>query len=98
MTMLAALGGMELILILLAFLFGLAGWSVGRTRIIGGFGGALVGFFFTILGVIIIYLLPRKAPIRIEPVTDEIKKYKELLDMGAITEDEYKTQKAKLLM
>ena len=30
-------------------------------------------------------------------VTDEIKKYKELLDMGAITQEEYERKKKELL-
>lgn len=36
-------------------------------------------------------------PVPVQSVADELLKFKSLLDAGAITEDEYNTQKAKLL-
>ena len=37
-------------------------------------------------------------PASTKSVADELKKYKELLDQGVITEDEFQQQKAKILI
>lgn len=53
------------------------------------------------LNNIIEYENGRKSPIHNRPgnfdAADELKKYKELLDAGAITQEEYEAKKAQLL-
>ena len=68
----------------------------------GGFG---YGWFFLILGLIAVLAFPSKKKTNIEVKNetvvpdkyDQVKKLKELLDSGAITEEEFKKEKEKLL-
>jgi hypothetical protein len=100
------LGAPEIILIIIASLIWLIpaiwGYNAGSARTIGSVGGLLLGLFFSILGVIIVYCtrridekpfygFPNQSP------ADELQKYKQLLDSGAITENEYNVQKGRIL-
>ena len=77
------------------------GYRVGAKRSIGALVGLLLGFFLSYIGIIIIYLMPlSKQPgfnFPSNTAADELKKYKQLLDSGAITEQEYNQQKARIL-
>lgn len=83
------------------------GYSIGKTRSMGGTNGLLLGFFLSYLGVIIVALSSRAQPPMFynfntkssapSSAADELKKYKDLLDSGAISEEEYKLQKARIL-
>jgi uncharacterized membrane protein len=62
----------------------------------------VLGLFLNIVGIIIIYLtkkVDKNAHINLKSLSaiDELKKYKELLDKGAITEQEYNIQKGRIL-
>ena len=48
-------------------------------------------------GVISQTNVPQEAPVQLESVADEIKKFKELLDLGAITQEEFDAKKKRLL-
>lgn len=67
------------------------------------YSGYVWGYFLGIIGFIVICALPGEREIvnnvnnQSLPNIEEIKKYKELLDMGAITEEEYNDKKKKLL-
>jgi uncharacterized membrane protein len=59
-----------------------------------------LGFFFSVIGIIVAACLTDKNAIPNAPRTssaDEIRKLKELLDMGAITQDEFDMKKQELL-
>lgn len=100
------LGAPEIIVIIIAFSFFLVpaalGYSAGSKRMIGPVGGLLLGLFFNLLGLIIVYCTRRidEKPFynfSNQSPADELKKYKQLLDSGAITENEYNVQKARIL-
>lgn len=64
------------------------------------------GFFLALIGVIVAACKPAVnttqsyAPVPVQPQAsdaDELKKYKELLDSGAITQEEYDAKKKQLL-
>lgn len=79
------------------------GYSMGSKRTIGGLGGLLLGFFLSYLGIVILAFIPRNPEMNFynfntpSSSADELKKYKDLLDSGAISEQEYQAQKAKIL-
>jgi hypothetical protein len=61
-----------------------------------------LGFFFTIIGILIAALKPDlnaqpAQPVKTVTEADELKMYKELLDSGAITQDEFDQKKKQLL-
>ncbi|TWR30304.1 SHOCT domain-containing protein [Mucilaginibacter pallidiroseus] len=105
----SGLGAPEIILIMAAlailFLPAYLGYVAGSKRTIGGPAGLLLGLFFSYIGLIIVYILPITQPVYYDfghrqpqsSSADEIMKYKELYDSGAITEQEYNTQKARIL-
>lgn len=79
-------------------------------NIAGKKGYSVVGFyffglFFFIIALIVALCLGDKKQFRNQQITnvnnispaDEIKKYKELLDQGAITEEEFQEKKRQLL-
>ncbi len=102
-----SLGAPELILILLIlgmiFIFPVWGYNEGSKRSIGAVGGLLLGLFLGIFGIIIIYCTPKIDKQTFynfnnsSSAADQLLKYKQLLDNGAITEAEYNIQKAKIL-
>ena len=102
-----SIGAPEIILILIALgiivLFPVWGYRAGSTRAVGPVGGLLLGLFLGPLGIIIIYAMGAKKaydPSDYFPpqsTADELQKYKQLLDTGAITEAEYNVQKIRLL-
>lgn len=78
------------------------GYMAGRKRTAGPILGLLLGVFLNVVGIIIIYCTPKvngQSFHGFQSVSkpDELQKYKQLLDSGAITEEEYQTQKAKIL-
>jgi uncharacterized membrane protein len=104
------LGTPEIILILFAFAIVVLpvylGYVAGSQRTIGGPVGLLLGLCFSYIGLIIVYLFPLNLQPKFydfsnrQPTpsgADEIMKYKQLLDSGAITEQEYNAQKARIL-
>ncbi|HEY4326147.1 MAG TPA: SHOCT domain-containing protein [Mucilaginibacter sp.] len=94
------MGAPELIILLYVAAFAAWGYRAGAKRNIGQTAGLFLGLFLNFVGIIIVYCSKRMddqpyySP---EPVTDQLKKYKDLLDSGAINEAEYNIQKAKLL-
>ncbi|SRR5258708_32519876 len=88
-------------LVIIGCIFGIPGALIGSYKKIGAFGGFLLGFLLNIIGIVILVCLSSKdvdKPINLrESVPDQLKKYKDLLDSGAITEDEYNKQKTMLL-
>lgn len=103
------LGTREIILIMAAlailFLPAYLGYIAGCKRTIGGPAGLLLGLFFSYIGLLIVYLSPVIQPVYYDfgnrqpqpSPADEIMKYKKLYDSGAITEQDYNTQKARIL-
>ena len=105
-----SLGAPEIILVLVVFislgsliLCPIWGFRAGATRAVGSTGGLLLGLFLGLLGIIIVYVLGAKKVydpseyFQPQSAADELQKYKQLLDSGAITEDEYNVQKSRLL-
>jgi len=100
------LGTQEIILIIVVLLLwaipAIWGYKEGEKRTIGDIGGLLLGLVLGFIGIIIIYCLPKIEEQQYhnffaQSPADEILKYKQLLDNGAITEEEYNIQKAKIL-
>jgi uncharacterized membrane protein len=103
-----ALGTPEIIIIVIVILgiyvlFPIWGYRAGSKRTMGPIVGMLLGAVLGIIGIIIIYCTPR---VKFQPFynfqaesrkADELQKFKQLLDSGAITEEEYQTQKARIL-
>jgi hypothetical protein len=76
------------------------GYRAGAKRKIGSTAGMLLGLFLSFIGILIVFCsdkieIHQRYPI--EHITDQLKKLKDLLDSGAITEAEYNIQKAKIL-
>jgi len=102
-----ALGLAEIVFLLVSFLITVIipsvwGYKVGAQRSIGAAVGLLLGFFLSYIGIIIIYLTPLSSQSNpgnspFNSTADELQKYKQLLDSGAITEQEYNQQKARIL-
>jgi hypothetical protein len=98
------------IILILIFLLSIVicpvwGYKAGSKRTIGSTGGLLLSLFLGVFGIIIVYLTKRideqqfynlNNQFNNQSGADELKKYKQLLDDGAITEAEYRTQKAKI--
>jgi hypothetical protein len=96
------MGAPELIIILLVIAFSAWGYRAGAKRTIGAVPGLLLGFLLSFIGIIIIYCFPLQQSEPFQPQAysspaDELKKYKDLLDSGAINEYEYNIQKARIL-
>lgn len=56
----------------------------------------LLGFFFGFIGLIIALVVPNKNQPQLT-AADALTQYKQLLDQGAITQEEFEEQKQKLL-
>jgi|SRR5476651_159341 len=100
------LGTPEIILIIVVLLLcalpAIWGYREGEKRTTGAIGGLLLGLFLGFIGIIIIYCMPKIEEQQYhnffaQSPADEIQKYKQLMDSGAITEEEYNIQKAKIL-
>jgi len=96
------LGAPEIILIFVWFGFAAWGYNAGAKRTVGSTGGLLLGLFLGIIGVLIVYCTRRiedQQFYNFPPMSaaDELQKYKQLLDSGAITEAEYNYKKAQVL-
>jgi hypothetical protein len=89
------------IIIVCGVFFGIPGAIIGSYKNIGALGGFLLAFFLNIIGIIILICASPKTVVlpfvSHESIPDQLKKYKELLDDGAITEAEYNLQKSRLL-
>ncbi|WP_426669333.1 SHOCT domain-containing protein [Mucilaginibacter sp. McL0603] len=103
-----SLGAPEIILILIVLglfaLFPVWGYRAGSKRTVGPVGGLLLGLFLGLIGIIIIYCTgttkvydPNLYNYQDQSTADELQKYKQLFDSGAITEAEYNVQKGRLL-
>jgi Short C-terminal domain len=91
-----------ILLLIFIFPFTIWGYFAGRNRTVGGGGGLLLGLFLGFIGIIIVYCTSRtdrQVFINYNNISaaDELKKYKDLLDSGAITEAEYNLQKSRIL-
>lgn len=91
------------IILFFYLIFPIWGYMAGKKRTAGPILGLLLGVFLNIVGIIIIYCTPK---VNEQPFydfqaesrkADELQKFKQLLDSGAITEEEYQTQKARIL-
>jgi len=100
------LGAPEIILIIIALgilvLPAVWAYKEGSKRTIGPGVGLLLGLLFSFLGVLIVYCTKRLDEpnyYNFPPISsaDELQKYKQLLDSGAINEQEYNIQKARIL-
>lgn len=82
-------------------IFGVICLGLGRDREVGSTAGFWWGFFLGFIGLIIVLYSPKiqqqQPRLNTQSIPDQLKKYKELLDSGAITEQEYNIQKARLL-
>lgn len=95
------IGGPEIAIVLLIALWVVSGFiakGIGEKK---GYGAGLsfcAGFFLFILGIIIMAVLPDKSG-KEKTVTsaDALLKYKELLDAGAISQEEFDAKKKELL-
>lgn len=95
------IGGPEIAIVLLISLWVVSGFiakGIGEKK---GYGAGLsfcAGFFLFILGIIIMAVLPDKSG-KEKAVTsaDALLKYKELLDAGAISQEEFDAKKKELL-
>jgi len=104
------LGAPEIILIIVALglmlgyaiIFPLWGYNAGAKRTIGAVPGLFLGLFLNFIGIIIVYCSPKitdKDFYNFPPKSsaDELQKFKQLFDNGAITESEYNAQKNRIL-
>lgn len=95
------IGGPEIAIVLLIALWVVSGFiakGIGEKK---GYGAGLsfcAGFFLFILGIIIMAVLPDKSG-KEKAVTsaDALLKYKELLDAGAISQEEFDAKKKELM-
>ena len=95
------IGGPEIAIVLMIALWVVSGFiakGIGEKK---GYGAGLsfcAGFFLFILGIIIMAVLPDKSG-KEKAVTsaDALLKYKELLDAGAISQEEFDAKKKELL-
>lgn len=95
------IGGPEIAIVLLIALWVVSGFiakGIGEKK---GYGAGLsfcAGFFLFILGIIIMAVLPDKNGKEKEVTSaDALLKYKELLDAGAISQEEFDVKKKELL-
>lgn len=84
---------------LIAFVIcGLIAKGIGKKK---GYGSVLSfcsGFFLTILGIVIMAVVPDKSgKEKAATSADALLKYKQLLDAGAISQDEFDAKKKELM-
>lgn len=78
------------------FIFGYFAQKSGKKKGYNPAGCFLAGFFFHILGLVVILLLPDKNEGKSNNVNDLLE-YKKLLDAGVITQEEFDAKKKELL-
>lgn len=78
--------------ILIALIFGYFAQKFGARKGYGDAACFAAGFFLGIIGLIVILLLPDK-----KSAADDLLSYKQLLDSGAITQEEFDAKKKELL-
>lgn len=80
------------------FICGLIAKGIGKKK---GYGSVLsfcAGFFLTILGIVIMAVVPDKSgKEKVVTSADALLKYKQLLDAGAISQEEFETKKKELM-
>jgi uncharacterized membrane protein len=103
------LGAPEIILVIVSLvslgsiiIFPVWGYNAGSKRTIGAVPGLLLGLFLNFIGIVIVYCTPRIQNKNFyafpkQSSADELQKFKQLFDSGAITESEYNAQKSRIL-
>ena len=93
------LGSAEFSIIWLAISIAIAIWCGNKAEAKGyqKILGILLGFFLSFIGVILILLFPDKKEEEAKQAPDQLIKYKQLLDVGAITQEEFDKKKSELL-
>lgn len=89
------LGPMELLIILVpAIICSCASGSIAKRRGCNPVPYYLLGFFFSVFGILITYLMTKDS----KPTSaSDLLAYKELLDKGAITQEEFDRKKKEAL-
>lgn len=88
--------GIILLLLIPAVIFGCIAQNFGKKK---GYGEGIcfaAGFALGIIGLIIVLLLPDKNA-DAQSKLDDLLKYKQLFDSGAITQEEFEAKKKELL-
>lgn len=94
------IGGPEIAIVLLIALWVVSGFiakGIGEKK---GYGAGLsfcAGFFLFILGIIMAVLPDKSGKEKAVTSADALLKYKELLDAGAISQEEFDAKKKELL-
>jgi uncharacterized membrane protein len=103
------LGAPEIILVIVSLvsfgsiiIFPVWGYNAGSKRTIGAIPGLFLGLLLNFIGIIIVYCTPKVADKNFynfppQSSADELQKFKQLFDSGAITESEYNAQKSRIL-
>ena len=75
------------------------GYKEGGKRTIGASTGLVLGLLLSFVGIIIVYCANEATVpnFMIQSPADELKKYKDLLNDGAITQEEFNIQKNRIL-
>lgn len=94
------LGMPELIIVaiplLIAVLFGVLSRNFGVKKGYGAVVCFIAGFFLGVIGLVVILVLPDKNASKQNAASDLIN-YKQLLDQGVITQDEFDRKKDELM-
>lgn len=94
------IGAPELVIIGIPLLFGvLFGFLSNHFGTKKGYGPSIcfaAGFFLSVIGFVIILLLPDKNPSK-HGAASELQAFKKLMDDGAITQEEFEAKKKELL-
>lgn len=76
-------------LIIGCIIFGLIGYAIGKNKEVGSGIGLLLGFMFSLLGIVVLLCLKNKR----DAYDDQLLKWNDLKDKGAITEEEFERMK-----
>jgi hypothetical protein len=83
-----------LIVVIHGLLFGVACYFIGANREIGAIAGGFIGLVLGSIGLVIVLISSRKQTI---PFNIQLDYYKQLLDNGTITGDEFNHLKGRLI-